>query len=655
MVLVTDDGAADVEAPPRVLFANELFCSTLGYAPDELVGSPIATVYGERTDTRELARRRARMRSGETVTGGSLLYTKQGDVLWTEWTVQRIDDPGNGWVHLHRGRVVDRRRPADGDLRSLIVAIENASDAVLIYELFEHDSEAHVRYANRAAELQSGYTRKELERATRVGPRTDLGSLEAITESMKRGESVRSRQYFYRKDGSAYWAECNLRPLLEPTPGCWRWISMERDITEAVEREGMLTAERDAYSTLAAAAEVFLDSHERERLEYAYTHARQRLIASARRDVVEVLDSMYESALRRLQLYAESVDRRNATADAQAAQADIMALLAHDIRGPLNTVIGFAELTAESAEGSSEVQEYTRLIIAAANRVVELTNEVIVAAQLERNEYKPAIERFDLISLLESVVRLLPGGDRVKFDFGDERIELESDLAGVRHIVGNLAGNALKYSDISAPVLITVRCDDDIVSVEFRDRGIGIPADEVHAVFERFARASNAKQSKIRGTGLGLYFVKQLVERNNGTIVLDSRQNEGTVVTVRLPLKTLSAVDLPVVVSIESDSEDRSVIATELRLSGYVVRVVQTPTAAEAIFRQERVGLVLVDIDAFDQAALSGLWSDCERRCIHVIATGADCESAERFQLRKPFTATDLVQKVGAIIPVIVA
>ena len=60
-----------------------------------------------------------------------------------------------------------------------------------------------------------------------------------------------------------------------------------------------------------------------------------------------------------------------------------------------------------------DVQEYTRLVVRAANRVVDLTNEVIVAAQLDRNEYKPAVERFDLLSLIESVVALLPGGDPV--------------------------------------------------------------------------------------------------------------------------------------------------------------------------------------------------------------------------------------------------
>jgi len=240
--------------------------------------------------------------------------------------VDRMDGPADRRSGERLGapaprQVVDRRRPADGDLRSLIVAIENASDAVLIYELFEHDSEPHVRYANRAAELQSGYTRKELESATRVGPRHRPGFARSDHRVDETGESVRSRQYFYRKDGSAYWAECNLRPLLEPTPGCWRWISMERDITEAVEREGMLTP--NATRTRRWPPPPKSSSTRRARAPRIRLHARaptaHRFGPARRRRGAR---PMYESALRRLQLYAESVERRNATADAQAAQAD---------------------------------------------------------------------------------------------------------------------------------------------------------------------------------------------------------------------------------------------------------------------------------------------------------------------------------------------
>jgi PAS domain S-box-containing protein len=634
--------------PPRIIEASDAFCATLGMSASDLAGKPCSFINGDPEAVRRFG---DAVFHGTQLSGANVAYHRDGRPLWVEWTLRPVEDFERGRLARIEARVGERRRPADGDLRSLITALEHASDAIAIYELRDGQEKPRVQYANRAAELQSGYSRKELEHASRLGPLTDKASMHAMLESMRNGEPLRTRQRLYRPDGSGYWADINLRPLLEPTPGVWRWIAIERDVTEEVEREGLMAAELDAYATLASAAETFLDSHEKERLEKTYLSARQRLIAAARREAAQVLDSMYESALRRLTLYEESIERRNETAAQQAHQADVMALLAHDIRGPLNTVVGFTELVAEACPDQVDVQEYTRLVIRAANRVVDLTNEVIVAAQLDRNEYKPAVERFDLLSLVQSVVSLLPGGERVTFDFPAGEIDVESDMAGIRHIVSNLTSNALKYSDAGTMVDIVVRRVDDTVRMEFRDRGMGIPPDEIDEVFERFSRASNARASKIRGTGLGLYFVKQLVERANGSISVDSRVNVGTVVCVTLPLHAVLAVDRPVIVSIESGNDDRSLIASELRKRGHLVRVVQTAASAEASMRRERVGLVILDVDVFNPEELATLWTECRDRDVRVMTAGAHSDLGDPLQLRKPFVADDLIQKVEAVCP----
>lgn len=412
-----------------------------------------------------------------------------------------------------------------------------------------------------------------------------------------------------------------------------------RDLIAAIEqpRDDTLSAERAAYSTLTAAATVFLDAQELPQLEAANEKAQERLRESGGLEALSLLSSMYESALRRLK--------------AQQQQSDAMSMLAHDIRGPLNTVIGFAELLAETTDPTTEAGEFTRLIVRAANRVVDLTNEVIVAAQLERNEYKPAVERFDLLSLIESVVSLQPGGERVSFDFAADGIVVEADLSGVRHIISNLASNALKYSDADAPVTIGVRRDDLWITITIRDQGIGIPKDELPAIFDRFTRASNARASKVRGTGLGLYFVKQLVERTDGTITIESQVGKGTLVTVKLPAATRAALDVPVIVSIEPAGDDRSVVASELRKQGFVVRVVQTLSAAESVLRHEKVSLVISDVDYFEPGTLEQLRATCTEGGLPILATGAKCESAEPDQLRKPFVADDLVEKVEQLVP----
>ena len=652
LVILVAAGASVPDAP-GILFANEPFCRTFGYGADALLGRSTSCLHGERTNLADIARMHDLLRTGSGASGGTLLYSRSGEAIYTEWTAAIVDDATYGRVVRAEGYVVDRRKPGDGDLRSLITAIENASDAIVVYELSDSDDRPHVQYANGAAEQLTGFTRQELETATRLGPLTDRGSVQAIVAAMKRGETVRSQQRLYRKDGTAYWAEVNVRPLVESAPGMWRWISIERDITEHVEREGWLTAERDAYSTLAAAAKVFLDSHDRAQLQTTHAASREHLLAAGRREAADVLDSMYESALRRLMLFEESVQRRDETADAQAAQADGMTMLAHDVRGPLNTIIGFAELIAEEASAIPDLVEYSQLIARAATRVLDITNEVVVGAQLERNDYQPALERFDLLSLVESVIALLPGGNRATFDFVDERVDVEADLAGVRHIISNLASNALKYSDVALPIDVVVRCAGDRVTLAFRDFGMGIPEDEIPTVFERFTRASNARASSVRGTGLGLHFVKQLVERGRGTIGVESCVGEGTTVTVALPLRTLTSFDLPVIVSIETAGEDRSLIASELRKHGYVVRVVATVAACEAIMRHDRTGLVIADLDSLGHEALELLRADCRTRSVPALTTGESCDSAEALQLRKPFVALDLLRKVESLVPLV--
>jgi PAS domain S-box-containing protein len=246
-----------------------------------------------------------------------------------------------------------------------------------------------------------------------------------------------------------------------------------------------------------------------------------------------------------LLLTGRIIERRKRAALAPAADPakllaetiDAIALLAHDIRGPLNTVIGYADLIAETAGITQEVADHVRMIVRAANHVVDMTNEITLASRLDRGEYTPFVERFDVLGLIERTIALLPGADRIDLEAGADRIEMDGDLAALRHIVANLVGNALKYSPLPTRVHVALTADARTVRIRVSDRGIGIPAQEIPLIFDRFARASNARNSKVLGTGLGLYFVKQLVERWGGTIDLKSRAGSGTHVTIALPIR----------------------------------------------------------------------------------------------------------------------
>jgi signal transduction histidine kinase len=124
--------------------------------------------------------------------------------------------------------------------------------------------------------------------------------------------------------------------------------------------------------------------------------------------------------------------------------------------------------------------------------------------------------------------------ERIAFNPRVDEIWLNFDPHAMRHVFENIVGNALKYSEET--VTIEVLRDRNEAAVIVRDRGIGIPADELVLVFGRFARASNARRQGISGSGVGLYIAHRIVEEHGGGIFVSSCEGEGSTFEVRLPL-----------------------------------------------------------------------------------------------------------------------
>ena len=112
-------------------------------------------------------------------------------------------------------------------------------------------------------------------------------------------------------------------------------------------------------------------------------------------------------------------------------------------------------------------------------------------------------------------------------------------------MLDNLVSNALKFTPSGGSVEVRLRAEEGLAVLELEDTGLGIPEEEQERLFERFFRSSNAMESAIPGTGLGLTITKAIVERHGGTIEVESAANAGTTVRVRLPLKTKGALDVP--------------------------------------------------------------------------------------------------------------
>lgn len=219
----------------------------------------------------------------------------------------------------------------------------------------------------------------------------------------------------------------------------------------------------------------------------------------------------------------------------------------HELRTPLTSIIGYLEIIGDSTAGiPEETLAYLATVRRNADRLLELIENLLVVSRAEdpRNAVKK--EDVDFAQIVDEVVGMVRNKDpqsrvKIEYDRGNAHAVMQGDRLRLTQLVVNLVTNAVKFSRDNSTVKVDVRVDQqmsDDAYVELRvvDSGIGIPADEIPRLFERFYRGSNAEKALIPGTGLGLAIVKQFVEDHQGTISVDSTENVGTTVTVRLPL-----------------------------------------------------------------------------------------------------------------------
>lgn len=252
-----------------------------------------------------------------------------------------------------------------------------------------------------------------------------------------------------------------------------------------------------------------------------------------------------------LDAYTALAARNDALDEARAAlrlRDDFLTAANHDLRTPLTAVVGYVSLMQQRIERGTATVEWIAAQLcplgAASRRMARIVDDIADAtAAGTGRDLDLHAEPLILRTLVAGVVATLPtSADRgrihldVPDDAGDAAVPpvcVVADKARLERVVQNLLDNALKYS--SAPIEVTVRIEDESAVLTVRDRGCGIPADELPRIFERFYRASNAPRHA-GGTGIGLVTARAIVERHGGTITLESAVGVGTTVTVRLPV-----------------------------------------------------------------------------------------------------------------------
>lgn len=232
---------------------------------------------------------------------------------------------------------------------------------------------------------------------------------------------------------------------------------------------------------------------------------------------------------------------------AEQLKDEFVSLAAHELRTPLAGLLGYASmLRVQTANGHGPdladwQQEAIVEIESATARLNMLVEDLVDATRIQADRLALHLVPLDLVVHVRRCLnrlQLTTSQHTLSLDVQDEPVLLAADGLRLEQVLGNLVGNAIKYSPEGGAIEVTVRADvtTEMAEVHIRDHGIGIPAVDQVRLFQRFARAHNAYNHQIPGSGLGLYVCRALVERHGGQIWFESKEGQGTTFFLTLPL-----------------------------------------------------------------------------------------------------------------------
>jgi signal transduction histidine kinase len=220
-------------------------------------------------------------------------------------------------------------------------------------------------------------------------------------------------------------------------------------------------------------------------------------------------------------------------------KSDFVAMVSHELRTPLTSIIGFAKTLKTLPLSGGQQKQYLDIIESEGKRLSSLVEEYLDISKIESGNISIALMPVPLPDLIRSAV------DSFSVDMRKSIIvhcpvsmpAIMADGNRIKRVLYNLIDNAIKYSDDSREIIITVNTKENGVAVSVRDFGPGIDPDDMGKIFDKFYRGKNQVTAKHRGSGLGLAISKGILEAHNGKIWCESEQGKGATFTFFLPLK----------------------------------------------------------------------------------------------------------------------
>ncbi|MBV8307412.1 MAG: PAS domain S-box protein, partial [Gammaproteobacteria bacterium] len=470
---------------------------------------------------------------------------KDGTQFWANVVITALRDPARQLLGFAKvTRDLTQRRAHEEELRRSEERFRLLVEGVAEYAIFMIDPNGRVATWNYGAERIKGYTANEI-----IGEHFSIFFPQDVRESgwpehelqvaAETGSFV-DIGWRLRKDGTKFWANVTITAMRDDTGRLLGYAKVTRDLTEAKRVEAME-------------------------------------LANERR--IELLDA-----------------ERSARIAAQRAtrlKDEFLATLSHELRSPLSAILGWTQVLLKSAAhpGADEVKRAIEIIDRNARAQVQLIDDLLDLSRIMTGRLRLDLRQTSFSSVIEAAVESVrPAADakgiRLKAILGANQDVVSADASRLQQIVWNLLSNAIKFTPKGGQVHVVLQRVNSHLELSVSDTGIGISADYLPYVCERFSQQDSSTTRSFGGLGLGLSLCKQLVEAHGGSITAASQgEGKGATFSVNLPLSIVQLQD-EFLLSVKATTESQPGEVLSLpRLDGAHVIVVDDEPDARDLLR----------------------------------------------------------------------
>ncbi len=542
-------------------YVNKAFIDITGYSPGEVLGQNPKILQSKLTPKERFDQLWSAITQGNRWKGELVNKKKSGEVYWESAEISPIKNKNGtitGFVGIKED--ITSKRKTETALRQARDIVENVEIGLHIYHLEDPSDDRTLRmvYANPASEKLSRYKVADI-----VGKTLDesFPALREMNVPQRYAKVALTKEIclfedIHHYDDSSDFEVFTVKAF--PLPNSHVGVSFD-NITERKKAEIVLT-----------------ESH---------------------RHLGEAIKKANEMALR-----AEA---------ASEAKSSFLANMSHEIRTPMNGVMGMIGLLLDT-ELTEEQNRYAEIVRSCAESLLAVLNDILDFSKIEANRVDLEILDFDLASLIDDAAALMSAKANEKeieflsYIYPDVPTLVRGDPGRLRQVLTNLIGNAVKFTH-SGEIAVRVSLEEVvgnnlILRFSIRDTGIGIPADKLDAVFDKFSQANTSTTKNYGGTGLGLAISKQIVELMGGKIGVNSVEDRGSEFwfTVHLEIQ---------------DNIETNDILVAANLQGVRILVVDDSASSREIFSSQLYSWAMRPQEASSGAeALAALYRGVEEK-----------------------------------------